>query len=214
MQINTINSVYSADLNETFASGLEQRSSVTCAIFFLSVLVPALIVVLLPVFSLISLALSDAGIRAQLVDKINSVLLAGLGLGVWAILWGIPAWHFIKQLCCKRFIKITNFEVQVRDKSLLSTHTWSCRLNEFVGLSHKVRTTLSGARHELVLVHPQREKCVLVYMAPAISHAQTRQFARVLKQEVLSTPGLSEPVQCACASVEHEGVRNLEPLAA
>jgi len=200
--------------HSSLAIGLEQRSSATCAILFLAILVPALVVVLAPVFSLISLALGDAQTRGVFLEKFNSLLLAGLGLGIWVTLWGIPAWRFLNQLFTKRFIRIRNFEVEVEDKSLLGPRYWSCRLNEFEGLARRVRTTISGARHELVLLHPQRAKSILVYMAPAISDLETWQFARVLKQELLTFPHPAQGELTASLPTEHEGVRELEPLAA
>lgn len=47
-------------------------------------------------------------------------------------------------------------------------HRWDAPISDFLGLAHNVRSSLSGARHELVLVHPNPAKHVLLSIAPAM----------------------------------------------
>jgi hypothetical protein len=47
-------------------------------------------------------------------------------------------------------------------------HRWDAPISDFLGIAHNVRSSLSGARHELVLVHPDPAKHVLLSLAPSM----------------------------------------------
>ena len=43
-----------------------------------------------------------------------------------------------------------------------------------------MRASLSGTRHELILVHPERDKCVLLSVAPRTTQAEVDRVATLL----------------------------------
>ena len=51
---------------------------------------------------------------------------------------------------------------------------------DFVGLAPFLRASLSGVRHELIMVHPDRERSVLVAMAPRLMQSDVDHAAAVL----------------------------------
>ncbi len=54
-----------------------------------------------------------------------------------------------------------------------------------MGVVHHVRASLSGTRHELILVHPQREKSVLLSLADKMPQSEVDRVAALLGQKVV-----------------------------
>ena len=61
--------------------------------------------------------------------------------------------------------------VSVSDCAVLGSRSWQAPLEEFSGIAHWVRSSLSGVRHELHLVHPDPRKSLLIHRADHISQA-------------------------------------------
>ena len=62
-------------------------------------------------------------------------------------------------------------------------------LASFAGVAHHVRASLSGTRHELILVHPDREKSVLLSLAAKVAQAEVDRVAALLGHKEIS-PGV------------------------
>jgi hypothetical protein len=58
--------------------------------------------------------------------------------------------------------------VAVNERRFGMTHRWAVPVSDFLGVAHNVRSSLSGSRHELVLVHPDPSKHVLLGLAQAM----------------------------------------------
>ena len=61
--------------------------------------------------------------------------------------------------------------VSVSDRAVLGSRLWQVPLEEFSGIAHWVRSSLSGVRHELHLVHADPGKSLLIHRADHISQA-------------------------------------------
>jgi hypothetical protein len=75
-------------------------------------------------------------------------------------------------------IEIDAETVQVVARSLLMIRRWQAPLAGFAGISHNVRATLNGTRQELVLVHPEADRSILLEMAPRIGEARIVEVCR------------------------------------
>jgi hypothetical protein len=62
--------------------------------------------------------------------------------------------------------------VAVNERRFGMTHRWAVPVSDFLGVAHNVRSSLSGSRHELVLVHPDPSKHVLLGLAPVMPQQQ------------------------------------------
>jgi hypothetical protein len=58
----------------------------------------------------------------------------------------------------------------------------SAPLASYSGVTHRVRASLAGSRHELILVHHEREKSILLSVAPRTSQADVERVAALLGQ--------------------------------
>lgn len=54
------------------------------------------------------------------------------------------------------------------------------------GVTHHVRASLAGSRHELILVNPEREKSILLSVAPRTSQAEAERVAALLGPRQIS----------------------------
>lgn len=75
-------------------------------------------------------------------------------------------------------IEIDGGIVRVAERGLFSSRSFNEPLDAYSGIAHRVRTTLSGLHHELVLVHPDARRDVVIVldrMAPAASPALVMQ---------------------------------------
>jgi hypothetical protein len=155
---------------------LTQRFSRTSAVARLTLLVPAILLVLVPVgfFSF------STGAMAQLTAQPGDALLAGVGVALFCCLFGLPFSRAIKALVSQRTVTIEAGAVTVEDRGLFGLSTWTLPLSAYRGVAHVVRTSLSGARHELVLVHPSRSRRILLCTSDKLSETDLDQASRLL----------------------------------
>jgi Na+/melibiose symporter-like transporter len=156
----------------------DQKSSRVSGLIMLALLVPALLaamvlLALLAAFgpSAFSIAADNPAAAAQVV----------VGLAVWTVLFVVPAKRIAQRLGTRRTVRIDAELVTVREVGVLRSRAWTAPLSEFAGVAHHIRSTLSGLRHELVLVHRERGKSVLLLQTPnAVPHATLERAAALL----------------------------------
>jgi hypothetical protein len=143
-------------------------------------IVPFAGLALAPFALLAAHAVEDGTAREAMVAHPLATFQLGLGFVVLATLLSIALARALSSIGRKRRIEIAAGHVAVTDKTLLRQRRWECPLAEFIGLAHHVRSTLSGARHELILVHPDRNRSLLVGIAPRLTRAEVAGAAAAL----------------------------------
>ena len=168
---------------------IHQRSCGLSTAAQAAVLLPILIGVIAPFALLAAEAIAQPALRERLSG--SPVPLAGalIGMGIWLVMFGTPAWKGLKRLGWRRSITIGEHNVEVVDKTLLGRTTWALPLSSFEGVSHHIRSSLAGTRHELILVHKETDRCLLIHLADEISQDETERFARKFGLPVL-LPGI------------------------
>ena len=157
----------------------EQASSRAAAVIMLLLLVPVLCTVIVPIALLLVFA------TGEVQDAIahHPVLGAILGTGLLTILalFLVPAMRVIQRFGTHRRVTIVDERVTVADTSPFRSRHWSVPLAEFRGVAHLVRATLSGVRHELILVHSARERSLVLHTADAIAQSTIDQATALLR---------------------------------
>ncbi|MEO1544778.1 MAG: hypothetical protein AAFR75_12275 [Pseudomonadota bacterium] len=188
MQPYHIDCLFPADQPTALPIQIDQRPSRASAVLFLALLVPAILIMLVPVLTIGAAAIADPSARDALVAKPWMALQATVGLLLWLGLWLIPLRGFWARLTRGRRIEIADCgRVNVTETGLLGGRRWTGHLQDFDGVSHRVRSSLSGTRHELSLEQQNRSKSLLLQIAPTITDLETVQLARLLKCPVLNT---------------------------
>ncbi len=125
-------------------------------------------------------AVLTPGAQAVLTERPLLVAELIVGFVFWLFLLGLPLKRLVGRLATHRIIEIDGRTVSVTDHGNLRTSTWDAPLASYAGLTHHVRASLSGTRHELILVHRNRKKSILLRLADHISQSEVDRLATLL----------------------------------
>lgn len=156
---------------------VEQRSSRISALILLCLLVPALVGLVLPVWFLAVFAVPALWIAAENPGAALQVL---GGLAVWTGLFVVPAMRLLERFRTSRTVSIGTAMVSVRERRLVGERSWMVPLLQFTGVTHIIRTSLSGLHHELILVHNEPRRCIVLHRADRISQTTIDRAAQLL----------------------------------
>jgi len=146
---------------------IDHAPSRLLAIVMLALLLLMACMIIVPVGLVLSYAAQD--VWDALVQKPLAGAVLALGLLAWTVLFLVPAYRIAQRSWQRRSVSITRERVVVRDAGLLGSRLWTAPLAEFRGVAHHVRATLTGVRHELILVHRAPNRSLLLHTEPSIS---------------------------------------------
>lgn len=137
-------------------------------------------VLLSPFYLVATAALADQGLRDAAATRPIAIIQICVGLVVWLILLGFPIYRLLDTLTRSRVVEIAADQVTVTDRSFGRSSVWSVPVSDFLGLAPYLRASLSGVRHELIMVHPDRERSVLLAIAPRLMQSDVDHVAATL----------------------------------
>lgn len=180
---------------------LEQSSPRTMTALSLMFIALAGLAIITP-FVAVTLHLIEAPeARSLMSEQPGSVLQLGFGLAIWTALLGWPAKRLAKRLSARRIVTLTARDVTVDERGLFGSRTWSAPITSYTGVAHHVRASLSGVRHELILLHDDPSRSVLLAIAPRFSQAELDRVCDLLGAQEISARLLYErPVATATAA--------------
>lgn len=164
---------------------IRQSSSVVGSLGTLLCVAPAGLALLAPFIMVADNLVAEPASRQMLIDRPTSAALLAIGLVVWCALLARPLHRSLAGLGRARRVAIADGRVEVEERRLTGTRRWTEPLAEYAGVMHLVRTTLSTTRHELVLVHPDASRSVLVAVADQLGETQIAGIAAMLGQPVI-----------------------------
>ena len=151
--------------HEAILLQLVQKASRGAAISQFLLATPALIAWIVPI-ALCAQAAADPQTLDVISDRPFAASQIALAFAGWSLIFGIPLVSLSKRIGSSRSITIDADTVRITDTSWLRTRHWSQPLASYRGLEQRVRTTLSGLEHEVVLVHPDQAKNVVLAQSP------------------------------------------------
>jgi hypothetical protein len=157
---------------------INTRASAVSAVVLLALTVPA-IALLAGVVAALGALGGDALAMAQ--HHPGAALQAMAGLGVCLALLALPALPIAKSLLLRQTIRIDENGVRVAERRFLRVRRWTTPLADFRGLTHVVRTTVSGQRHELVLLPRRQGRPLLLLAGETIAEDTVDGLARLLR---------------------------------
>lgn len=113
-------------------------------------------------------------------EQPGSVLQLGFGLAMWTVLLGWPARRLTHQLASRRNVTLTTRDVIIEDHGLFGRRTWTAATASYIGVAHHVRASLSGVRHELVLLHDDPRHTLLLAIAPRFAQSEIDRVCHLL----------------------------------
>lgn len=126
----------------------------------------AVLAMTLPLFGGMFLLTSEAMSKPEAVSRalaqpLTTVQIV-LGMLMVSALLLVPARRLVAGIGRAGIVEIDGNVVQVAEKGLLSTRKFSEPLDAYRGIAHRIRTSVSGIHHELVLVHPDARRDVVI----------------------------------------------------
>lgn len=155
-----------------------QRSTAVSLAF----VVPAALAAAVAAVALVSETISAPTVRAMLQERPTLAVEILSAVAFLIFLAVLPTKRLIDRLATTRTIEIANGVVTVNEGGHFQSWTWSAPLASYCGVTHHVRASLSGTRHEIILVHPEREKSILLCVAPKTSQSEVDRVAALLGQ--------------------------------
>jgi hypothetical protein len=159
---------------------LEQSTSHASVALKALLLVPALAAVAVPLALLGAHAMAEPAAFTMLTDHPMEAVQIALGLTLWCALFVWPLRLVLAHAGAARRIDITADTVRVTDRGPFRSTTWTEPLSAYRGVAHTVRTSLSSVRHEMILVHADPHRHVLLAAAPAMPQSLLTRTASLL----------------------------------
>lgn len=125
-------------------------------------------------------AASDPGALAAIAERPGSAALLVCGLAIGLGIAAVPLRAALARLSRRTIVTFEGTRVAVEERGLAGTTRWSAPTKDFKGIAHHVRATLSGPRHELILVHPDRSKDILLQLSARPGELTLEHFSRML----------------------------------
>jgi len=183
----------------------EQRGCHGSAIAQILLVTPVALVCLAPFAWVAAETAGRPGALTMMADRPASAGLIVIGMVMAALLVVLPVRAVIERLGRQQTVVISDGNVTIRDAGLFGTRVWSAPVAAFSGVAHHIRASLSGARHEIVLVHPVRHRSVLLHFDTVVRDGQVQEMARRLGVPVISARSIyrseAAPAELAMATV-------------
>lgn len=167
---------------------LVQTCSQRAAAILLIVAVPIVMAVAIASLMLLFKAMYAPAARAVLAQHPALGLEILAAIAFWLYLLALPLKRLFYRMTLARTVLMDERTVTVTEGARLRKWTWSAPLASYTGLAHHLRASLSGTRHELILVHPEKYKSVLICVAPSLSQPEVDRVAKMLGHAEIS-PG-------------------------
>lgn len=158
-------------------------------------------------------AMANDEVRAQIMAQPLVAVELTLAFAFWIGLFGWPLKRLLDRVNGQRDVEITPENVAVRDDRVLGLEQWTAPLADYTGITHRIRSSLSGTRHELILVHPDPERSVLLMVAEHILDRDIHQFAHLLGRPILAAPTGVKAGTGATAEPQNAPSQKAGPLA-
>jgi hypothetical protein len=178
-----------ASSNATFSSStlppspfplvFEQAPEGSARFVLMALLIPALVALITPFWLIVSQLASDPAARAVVTARPFMALQLVLGFALLISMFGLPLAYLARGAGRRRRITIDGGLVHSQEKSLFGKRSWTEPVSAYMGVAHRVRSSLSGVRHELVLVHQKASRSLILRSSPKISQEDVETAARL-----------------------------------
>jgi hypothetical protein len=150
------------------------------ASILVTLVLAAMIGLLLPLAMIAFGAASNPQVLNSIAEHPGSAALLLTGVAIAFALLLVPLRAGLARLGGNTRVEMADGVVTVERQGLIGTERWHAPLAEFCGVTHHIRATLSGPRHEIVLLHTEPGKDVLLHLASRHPQEDADHFARLL----------------------------------
>ena len=137
--------------------------------------------IVLPQVGIAAYVIASPELRSVIAGQPMIALQLAVALTFWIALFAWPLSALFARLTWRRTVEITPDNVAVSDDLAFGTSNWTAPLASYKGVAHHIRSSLSGNRHELVLVHPEPRHSVLLLVADHLTEADVARMTALLR---------------------------------
>jgi hypothetical protein len=144
----------------------------------LMIVLAALIVV--PQLGFAAYAFASSDVREAMMMHPTVALELAVALAFWIglIIW--PLRNILIALISDRLVDIRDGEVRVVDRTAFSTTLWQIPIASYEGVALHNRSSLSGVRQEAILVHPDRNRSIILMAAEHVGAREIEELCAIL----------------------------------
>lgn len=165
MQISAIDRIDPAVTFDRLPITIVQRPSLSSSIWLILLSVPAITALLVPFVLVANVALQHPYALSHVLAHPTALAQLGLACVVGALLVGLPLRRLVQRLRKGQRVSILDGKVEVEERGLFGNRVWQAPLASYAGVADHIRASLSGTRHEIILVHPDVDKDLLLHVS-------------------------------------------------
>jgi hypothetical protein len=177
---------------ESLPITLEQSTSPMSTLIIGSFIAVAATVLLAPFGLLAAHATAEPAAFQAAISQPATAVQLGLALIVALGFVTVPLHLLLRRWQQPRRIIVSQQSVSASNAKGPSRGNWNEPLSAYRGVTHHIRTSLSGAQHEIILVHARPAKSVVLHVADRIGQPQIEALARLLNVPQVPTRTLYE----------------------
>lgn len=159
---------------------LNHKASATSYFVAASFILCAACFLLVPFVLLVAMAAYEPNSVWMIARNPSTAIQLGLALLVGIAFVTYPLRRLVQRMRSPRLIMINDGTVSATGSRPDGKPAWSEPLSAYKGIAHHVRTTLSGAHHEIVLIHAEPSKSVVLQTAERIAQPDVDAVAALL----------------------------------
>ena len=179
MRIAAFDTIAPAGPITTLPARLEQTSSRATTIFQVIIGMALLLAIAVPFGVVMAVSLEHPSARDIILRHPGACLQIALGLSLWTALFALPLKGVLAKLNARE-ITLARDTIHVTEKGVLRTTAWHEPIAAYRGIAHHIRASVSGTRHELILVHPDRDRAVMLAFADRIHQSEIDRLVLLL----------------------------------
>jgi hypothetical protein len=159
---------------------LEQHSSRLPAVVLLLLIATVAGMLIVPFGLVAAFAASQPEMLAVIAAKPMPAVQLTFALMLGTLVVALLIRRLTLRLGRGRTVTIAEGLVRVHERGILRDGRWSAPLAGFAGVAHHVRASLSGTRHEVILVHPEPARSVLLEIGACMKQSRIDDVSRLL----------------------------------
>lgn len=181
MRMDAIRSISPRTPGPDSLIALEQHPARLSGLATLLFVVPACIALLTPFAFVAAVAAGQPDLLDTVADKPVSALQLLAALICVVLVLAFTIRRAARNLGRGAIVEIGHAHVHVEEHSLTGSRRWREPLCAYYGLARHIRATMSGVRHELVLVHRDSGRSVLIHIAPSLEPSRVAELSELLR---------------------------------
>jgi len=185
MRLSAIDVVLCKTPAHTLPMLLRHKAGLTRTLFLSLLAAPVIVACVVPFVIAAAAAGHEAGAAGAIVEQPLALLKLVGGMALALGLVSYPVHVISGRIGGGQAVRITADRVSVARKTLRGYVRWNEPMANYRGLAHHIRASLSNSRHEIVLVHADPRRNLLLQAGDRVVQSELDRLAEALRLPVI-----------------------------